>query len=237
MSEQRKFKGGYNFAGIEEAYEAMLVRAMNNSSTPYFRYLEIGIAEGTTLVSTAEVCRDHGPHNWQCVGIDIFDGPFFNERNFLKKSLAFNVGIEFPGRGNHATFVADRMGDDIRILLLKGDTTRALVSPGCVNFCLIDGCHGAPCVEKDFLSIEAGIARGGIVAFHDAMPEDQGKGWQSHCQQNINVRHALSHLGLQSNLGDLTTRPGWQYAGCAHGDKSLGDLSQNGNGIIFFQKV
>lgn len=237
---ERKFIGGFNFRGIEEPFESMIHKAINERTTRDFRYLEIGIAHGRTLISVAELLRETSPHDWQCVGIDLLDGPYFNTREFLKATLAFDTHIEFEGKCTREPYVADRITSQIRILLLKGSEKRAQIGKGCVNFCLIDGCHGAPCVEKDFLAVEGGIAKGGIVAFHDAGIEDQGHGFQPHCQQNIGVKRALNDLGLWS-ISTLDPsppmRPEWQYVGGFPGDKSPGNPCDNGNGIVFFQKV
>lgn len=222
-------KLGYNTAGTEAIFEEKLRDAIECRTTRPFRYVEIGIAEGTTLLSVAELLANAGIAEWQAVGIDLLDGPFFNERNFLKRTRAFNAHIEFDGR--REPFVADRITCDVRVLLLGGEK-RAMVSPDCINFCLIDGCHGAPCVEKDFLSIEKGIAKGGIVAFHDAMPEDQGNGYQQHCQQNINVLEAIRNLGLHYRSDKSCERQGWKFVGQAPGDKS-----RDGNGFMFFERI
>jgi hypothetical protein len=246
---ERKLTLGYNTRGTEDYFESMLRRAINERSTPGFRYVEVGIAEGTTLASVAELVRDSLPNQqFQCVGIDLFDGPFFNERNFLKRTLAFNTLIEFAGRGRD-TAIPAIFGYDLVVILLKGDSKRAIAQPKSINFALIDGCHGAPCVEKDFLAIEAGIAPGGIVAFHDAGAEDQGIHFQQHCQMPISVLNALNNLGLGPNAcltqldsftgisSDGCNRPGWKFIGSVEGDKSPGNLQSNGHGFKFFQKI
>lgn len=248
MSELKKLKMGYNFRGTEEVFENKLRQAVHERSTVNFRYVEIGIAEGSTIIAVAEVLRDMLPsHGWQAVGVDLVNGPFFNPRDFLARTLAFNTHIEFEGHCTRPPHVNhDIQNVNIRILLLKGDTKRATVAKDSVNFCLIDGCHGAPCVEADFLSIEQGIANGGIVAFHDAGEADQGQGFQHHCQMNIAVREALLNLGLfsgKNNDGythkEMTDceRSGWRYIGSVDGDKSPGDPCQNGNGFVFFQRI
>lgn len=229
-------KLGFNTRGTETHFEMRLRDAITNRSTMGFRYLECGIAEGTTLKSVAEVIRSELPTGQvQAVGIDLFDGPFFNERNFLRNTSDFNVMIEHDGRGNRQPFIKDRVDCDIRVVLLKSGEKRAMVSPGCVNFALIDGCHGAPCVEKDFLAIEAGIAPGGVVAFHDAGSEDQGIHLQQHCQMPISVLNALFNLGLLAEHSPQ--RPGWRFIGHVDGDKSPGNLQDNGHGFKFFQKI
>lgn len=231
-------KLGYNCAGTEAYFETMLKRAIADRTTPGFRYLELGIAEGTTLRSVAELLRHELQRaEYQTVGIDLLDGPFFNAMQFLRSTSSFDIQIELEGSCRQEPYVADKWGKDIRILLLKGDSKRAMVSPKCINFALIDGCHGAPCVEKDFLSIEHGIALGGIVAFHDAGVEDQGIHFQPHCHQPISVIDALLILGLNYSPEGNCMRPGWKHVGQVDGDKSRGDLAQNGHGFKFFQRT
>jgi hypothetical protein len=229
-------KLGYNTHGTEAYFEQMLRKAINDRTTAGFRYCEVGIAEGNTLISVATLLRETLQAEWQAVGIDLFDGAFFNERQFIKRSLAFNVAINYMGRG---TLIIDEpFGYDIMVCLLKGDSRRAAFDFGCVNFALIDGCHGAPCVEKDFLAIEPGIAKGGIVAFHDAGEEDQGIHFQQHCQMPISVRKALDNLQLPGfGPPQARDRSGWKFIGSVDGDKSPGDLTQNGHGFVFFQKI
>jgi hypothetical protein len=236
----KKMTLGFNTRGTEEYFETMLRKAIEERTTTGFRYVEIGIAEGTTLASVATVLRDTLNSEWQAVGIDLFDGPFFNERNFLKKTLAFDTVIVYPGSGTINPVVPSVFGYDIVVTLLKGDTQRAVPDRGTINFALIDGCHGAPCVEKDFLSIEAGIAQGGIVAFHDAGVEDQGIHHQKHCDMPISVQRALGNLGLWwHSTKDIEPpmRPGWRFIGSINGDKSPGNLVENGHGFVFFQKI
>jgi hypothetical protein len=234
---------GFNTRGTEATFETMLRRAINERTTPYFRYLELGLAEGVTLGSVADLVRSELTNqDFQCIGVDLLGGEYFNANQFLIANSSFNIRMELEGNCRRKPYVQDRIECDIRILLLKGDKERAMVSPGCVNFALIDGCHGAPCVEKDFLSIEAGLAPGGIVAFHDAGVEDQGIHFQKHCQMPISVVEALDKLDLLKppsadwNIW-MTVRPGWKFIGSVDGDKSPGNLEQNGHGFVFFQKV
>jgi hypothetical protein len=232
---ERKMTLGFNCKGTEAYFEQMLRKAINDRTTAGFRYCEVGIAEGTTLISVATLLRETLQAEWQAVGIDLFDGAFFNERQFIKRSLAFNVAIEFEGR--RPAFVDNIFDYDIVVALLKGET-RATVFENSVNFALIDGCHGAPCVEKDFLAIEPGIAKGGIVAFHDAGEADQGIHFQQHCQMPISVRKALDNLQLPGfGPPQARDRSGWKFIGSIDGDKSPGDLTQNGHGFVFFQKI
>lgn len=240
---KEKMTLGFNTAGTEEYFESMLRKAMLERTTTTFGYLEIGVAEGTTLISVADWLKQNIACDWQAWGVDIVDGPFFDCKRFLKRSLAHEVSIIFNGRKQ--PFIDGLFANAIKVHLLKGER-RVMVSPKDINFALIDGCHGAPCVEADFLAIEQGIAHGGIVAFHDAGVWDQGIHFQKHCGMPISVQKALVNLGLfggKNNDGytfnELTDseRPGWKFIGSVDGDKSPGNLEDNGHGFAFFQKL
>lgn len=104
------------------------------------------------------------------------------------------------------------------VFLSAEDTPKA-------NFIFIDGCHGSPCVKRDFLLAEKKIRPKGIIAFHDADPNCQGRHFQDHCGMGIDVRNALQDLGL---LDD--TRPGWKKV-----EETSGDVYRAGHGIVFVQ--
>jgi hypothetical protein len=234
---ERQFIGGFNFAGITDVFEARIKQAHDERTTKHFRYVELGIAQGRTFVSVAELLREICANEFQLVGVDLCNGAYFDARQFIKMSLGFDIHIEFQS-GRQDPFISDKIVPQIRVLLLKSDTKRALVSNGCVNFCLIDGCHGAPCVEADFLSIEAGMAPGGIVAFHDAGPEEQDINFQPHCRQGIGVVNALQKLGLLWPEQDaFVSRMGWKFLGFTPGDRITDQNPEAiGHGIVFFQK-
>lgn len=239
---------GYNTAGTEETFENVLNRALSlrrDDGEP-FRYLEIGIAEGTALLSVARHVENRIPY-WQVDGVDLYGGPFFNAQKFLEQSSGLNVQITYTGAPLHiATYTtSDVSGIGVNLLKDGIRLSPEHLQKDSLHFAVIDGCHGAPCVERDFLAIEQAIKRGGIVAFHDAMPDDQGgepgtNGWQSHCGTGIAVNRALHHLGLLygqaneiSNLSRCTgARDGWTLEAFVRGDKSRG-----GNGFAFFRKV
>lgn len=221
---------GFNFGGTEELFGEMLDRSVRERTTVNYQFLEIGTATGRTLVSVADRLRDTLTSDWRATSIDLVDGPYFNAKEFLKMSLAHQVSIDFCGSCRNEPFVAAVQKNDIRVLLLKSPDKRAICAPNSINFVLIDGCHGAPCVEADFLSVEHAVCPGGIVAFHDAGHEDQGIGMQAHCSQAISVREALAKVGLVHFHWD-SILSGWKQISFMEGDKS-----QNGNGIIFFQK-
>lgn len=219
----------FNMLGTEEVFDKYLLQAISERISRAFCYLEIGIAEGATLIHVADKLQSVDHHRpWQAYGIDMADGPYFNSREFLKATQLHHVTIEFAG--NRQAYVCGHTNNSIEIILLKED--RAIVTPETINFCLIDGDHRKEAVMADFLSIEHGMARGGIVAFHDALYEDQWNYPGDGPKHDIHVMEALSELRLTFNC-----RPGWTLLDTVDGDKSPGSLDDNGNGFAFFQKL
>jgi hypothetical protein len=219
---------GYNTAGTEPVFEAMLAQARERMIMS-FNYLEIGIAEGTTLASVAKWLKKQ-EIMWDVIGVDLVEGPFFNPIEFMRKNRDLDIEILFDGGGGNIK--AREHSGLVTVVLGKSEAPKMLIRNEAINFCLIDGCHGAPCVMRDFLMVEPWIARGGIVAFHDAMPEDQGIHFQTHCHQPINVREALYRLKLLwTGTG---TRHGWRFLRDVPGDKNF---DPPGNGFAFFQKL
>lgn len=224
----------FNMAGTEEVFFAMLNKAITERPTPFFHYLEIGIASGNTLTAVANHVRKAN-YTWRCTGIDLCNSNYFNIVNYLHGALSHDIFLHYEG-SRRQPFIQDVCGNDVEIVLLKSPDVRALTSPNSINFALIDGCHGKDCVTADFHSIEQSICPHGIVAFHDAMPEDQRQGHQPHCNLPITVREALYGLNLIDSLEQQlwsyeTKRPGWKCVGAVAGDKL-----NSGNGFVFFQK-
>lgn len=233
-------KLGYNCSGTEKVFEKILREqiALALSLCEPFIYAEIGIAEGTTIKAVADVCLEYSKDQedgclaWNAIGIDLFGGAFFNSQNFLAQVPNHNVEIDH----SHYTTIASNFDYISVYLMAEGMTVEDCIFEESIHFAVIDGCHGAPCVERDFLAIEPAIAKGGIVAFHDAMPEDQYRDYQAHCGTPINVRHAITdilHLPVgHPSIGPVRT--GWEWIGDVHGDKSA---NPPGNGFAFFRKV
>lgn len=212
-------KLGFNMDGVETAFyqHIELALAFKEPGFP-FRYYEIGIAEGKTLLAVADFLEAKGVQ-FYCTGVDLLNGPFFKATEFIR-----NCRHTFCIRTSGA--IVER----VNVVLIQDKRLEPCPNQ---HFVLIDGCHGAPCVEADFLSVAPFVAKGGIVAFHDACKEDQGSDYQDHCKQPINVRYALGNLRLLYPLfaGGLA---GWKFLGEAHGDKQA---TPKGNGFAFFQKI
>lgn len=216
----------FNMLGTEEAFDKYLEMALLGSS--HRIYAEIGIAEGATLIHVANKLQEQGEtHPWQAFGIDVANGPYFNAETFLKAAPKHHVVMHYSG--DLTAFRAEAL-NSIQIFLL---THKPAEFPDrSINFCLIDGDHQKEAVMADFLSIERGMARGGIVAFHDALYEDQWNYPGDEPKHDIHVMEALSDLRLTFNC-----RPGWTLLDTVDGDKSPGSLDDNGNGFAFFQKL
>lgn len=239
-------KLGFNTLGTEQVFEQMLMKAVENSPIhalfgARFNYLEIGIAEGTTLLAVSNWLKENVDKNkiWNVLGIDLIDGQFFNVQDFLSKAHNHTVVVKrYP---DDVPYCLPPVGKNnvINIELIKADdpTYYSHLVPNSVNFAVIDGCHGAPCVKRDFIWIESALVLNGIVAFHDAGVEDQGIHHQHHCDQPINVRKALIDLHLLDEPGLSGSRPGWQLVSLIDGDKSPGNEVDNGHGFAFFQRI
>jgi hypothetical protein len=245
---------GYNTAGTEETFERVLrARVVEHLEQPrepgelskLFVYLEIGIAEGQTLKAVADVLSGYPHLRWNAIGIDLISGPFFNAQTFLSQCAAHRHNVEILHTAKPDTMEVRPTLNAITVALLNDDESAAeqMFPYQSIHFAVIDGCHGAPCVRRDFEAIERAMAQGGIVAFHDAMPEDQGQGYQPHCKQNINVRQALMDLELLpkeiASTADYAEwskrrRSAWDMTSIAYGDKSA---NPPGNGFMFFRKT
>lgn len=224
----------FNFWGIEESFEQMIDRSIKERSTEPYHYLEIGIATGATLKAVADHLKERiPPYPWRTTGIDLLDGPYFNCRTFIKSAMDHQVTVEHNCRGR-------KIGqNDIRIALLTSAESKQYFDSNSISFCLIDGCHSASAVERDFLLIEQAICRNGIVAFHDASLEDQGGPHEIEVGQALGKLHLKNSINMfkGETLSMVCTRPGWSWIGSANGDKSPGNIEQNGNGIAFFQRI
>jgi hypothetical protein len=225
-------KLGYNLAGCEAAFARNLQRAIENQAQ--FTYLEIGVAEATTLLAVANLLKREDME-WKAIGLDILGGPFFNPNQFLIEGV--RNGLRTKMVALPPNLIPDLDQFDVGVVLAENPRHIARFVREILDFVLIDGCHGAACVEADFLAIESKVYSGGIVAFHDACAEDQGQHFQQHCGEPINVRQALDLLvEVPDAVGSLIlncTRPGWTLLEEVHGDKTA---NPPGNGMIFFQK-
>lgn len=216
---------GFNMEGTEDRFEHWLMVSSlahgDPGDEPLLLYLEIGVADCRTLFSVAQ-WADNNTCDWRCLGTDVKGSPYFNPTGFFKD-------CPFPCSVHDGVPFDPDNGDSKCLIVLLGEAFPD-DETGTVSFCLIDGCHGKACVERDFSNMEGRMLSGGIVAFHDACLEDQGGPANQHCGTGVAVREALLELDL---LPDSTRfRKGWNFLEEVHGDKT-----RNGNGFVFVQKL
>jgi hypothetical protein len=172
-----------------------------------FTYVEIGIGPGHTLFNVG-LYLSKKTLRWKAFGIDIEDG-WSLDLSYMTKVIQEDI---------EKHFAIDLTGSQSFLPTLDDDS---------VDLMLIDGCHGKTCVMQDFLLAEDKIKNGGCIAFHDSDPECQGKDFQPHCGQPIQVRDALKELGLLDGRCK-----GWVMV-C----DVIGDKEQEGRGITIFRRI
>lgn len=219
-------KFGIRTDGTEEAIEKLI--CFHSRMFQEYTYLEIGTAEGVTLKAITDILKEENHPKWRTIGIDIPDGWSLNMQTIYSQ-FGKELFFQDVSRGQVPILAP---WNDPSLILIDGKKPLEFKEP--IQFAFIDGCHGAPCVMKDFLSIENNIVKGGIVMFHDAGKIEQGTDWQGHCGEHINVRKAISNLGLWGEQEEKTgDRYGWYFMGMIEGDRKNGGW---GNSAAVFQK-
>lgn len=165
-------------------------------------YLEIGVGRARTLTAIANVLQDSG-HLWRAIGVELPDGYDYNRKKVLLAAAQRSVKLEFGGMPywNQVTVLLDH---SLHFLANWNDP---------IQFALIDGCHGKPCVIADFLALEPFLVSGSMVMFHDFSLHQLGTP-QPHCPSGVDVRGACAELGL---LGGQ--RQGWTLYETITGDR------------------
>lgn len=231
-------KLGLGLDGCEMGVEQLLKQHVSYSQSPVYTVVEIGSAGCITLRAFKDVVAENRIAPWRVVGFDLPDGwsldmneinqVFDGKPNILKEE---DIGKATP---------TNRM----ELWLLK-DPRKYLKDnlPYPIDFAFIDGCHGK-CAANDFLAIEPKVNVGGIVMFHDFGFLDQGRDFQPHCQEFINVRKHLADIGLiDTRAGenkDKTVRSGWRFLGEIQGSRYWKDAASpetKGNSCGIFQKT
>jgi len=210
---------GFGMNGMEERI-LTLARAIAvkfNEVT----YVEIGVAEGTTLTAIGSILRDHAK-KWRAIGIELPNGysfsmqrvmDFARERSLKLDFIVPNGNIQHPRWGQVTVFLKD------------SQTFLTEMWQETIQFALIDGCHGRPCVIQDFLAVEAFAVKGALVMFHDYGLDQVGH-HQPHCPGGIDVRGAVQDLGLLNGK-----REGWILR-----EELLADRPGGGWDMGIFQK-
>lgn len=208
---------GLCMAGVEMAFiETLLDRVAASKERAceldrLVNYMEIGVAEGKTLSAVCAVLRESCGSHWNALGIDIPKGWSLDERAARERiSPYLNARLELAPSYQ---------------VLTTGLIGNRLIPIYPIDFAFVDGCHGKACVKADFIALTRHMRPGGVVCFHDALPQDQGYHMQPHCGTGIAVREGLRELGLLENK-----LPGWKLLREVPGDKT-----KEGNGIVMVQ--
>lgn len=199
-------KFGLCMEGNEAAFEKWLLTATEIGDDPFRvrQYVEIGAAAGETWSAAHTI----NPHMASLL-IDVENGWSLDSESLARLGLI---------RAKSLPECVEMILDDRDVLSLFGASrtlTEGFPTGNVIDFAFIDGCHGAPCVKSDFINISRHVRAGSIVAFHDATPKCQGHHMQPHCKTPIDVRRALSELGLLDNKLE-----GWELVeetNAAHG--------------------
>ena len=218
---KRPLKFGLCMEGCEVFMEALVREVSRRFEHPL--YFEIGVAFGETLVNMTALFRDSTEH-WTSVGVDIPE--LKDEYQRLMASIAAACELHFiivekvlmnekAAPFNHGITVYLKPSQE----LLRDNWTLP------IHLALIDGCHGKPCVKKDFELVSQFVPKGGFVVFHDFGQDSVGEP-QAHCPTGDTLG-ACADLGLLANQ-----REGWRYCGTIIGDKT-----KVGRDIGIFERV
>lgn len=231
-------KFGLGLDGCEQGIEALLKQHINFSQSVVYTIIEVGSAGCVTLRAFKDIVAENRLGHWRVIGFDLPDG----------WSLDMNeINQVFDGRPNIL-----REEDAERVIPINMMHLFLLKDPRAylkeklnlnVDFAFIDGCHGK-CAANDFLAIESKVNVGGIVMFHDFGFLDQGRDFQPHCQEMINVRKHLDDIGLFDIRAGVNQgrefRKGWRFIGEIQGSRYWKDANSpetKGNSCGLFQKI
>lgn len=205
---------GFCFDGNQSEFCGRIESLLGRSS---FDYLEIGLGHGVTLRSVSEFVEQFDT-DWRLVGVDVvgYRGNAINPQE---------MGRHFGGV--YQPQELDRQQARSIAVCLTGSEFFLSNCPRRFDFVFIDGCHGAPCVKRDFLLSEPLVNEGGIVCFHDTDTNCQDIHHQPHCGTGIRARQAVQELGL---LDDK--RHGWRKVA-----ETGGNIGRGVHGCLFVQKV
>src|SRR5262252_2024540 len=201
---------GFGMQGLEERIltYARAVAAKFDEVT----YIEIGVGEGPTLTAIACELRSHAD-KWRAIGIELPNGYSFNRQAVLDFAANRHLKLDFitpNGSTQHPRW------SQATVYLKDSQTFLTEMWQSPIQFALIDGCHGRPCVIQDFLAVEAFAVNGAVVMFHDYGADQIGH-HQPHCPTGLDVRGAVQDLGLFSGR-----RKGWVFREELFADKAAG---------------
>jgi len=190
---------GFGMQGIEERIltVARTVAAKFDEVT----YVEIGVGEGPTLTAIACELRNHAK-KWRAIGVELPNGYSFSRQKVVDFATQRNLTLDFVvpnGSTQHPKW------GQVTVFLKDSQSFLTEMWQEPIQFAMIDGCHGKPCVTLDFLALEVWIVKGGLVMFHDYGADQIGH-YQPHCVTGLDVRGAVQDLGLISGK-----RKGWVF--------------------------
>ena len=212
--------------GCEQQFEEVL-KGVASKFTPFIA-LEIGTAGGATLRAMTEIVREsRNDGQWKVVGTDLPQGWSLDWHEF-SRNFGGNVNLQdFSKAAENSAIDAPLNTPSLYLVDARKFVKEHWKQP--IHFCLVDGCHGSPCVKADFEAVEPLVPIGGIVVFHDCGEAETGSDWQGHCGEFINARKAIKELGLFDNA-----RPGWKFVKEIAGSRSIGG---DGNSCGVFERV
>lgn len=197
-----------------------------------YTLVEIGSANCVSLRSFRDiVAAVRGARPWSIIGTDLPPGAAWScdlaevERSIgdvPHRVLRLDEEPAAPGLDWH---------DRVTLCLhpCPRDWLAAELVDDSVDFVFVDGCHGK-CSGRDFLAVEAKVAPGGLVVFHDYGQQEQGEDWQAHCREFISVRSYVHRLGLATPC--VTPRKGWRFVGEIPGSRATGRGDGNSAAVV-----
>lgn len=224
-------KFGLGLDGCENGIEALLKQHVEFIKSDVYNLIEIGSAGCVTLRAMKDIVSEK-QEKWKIAGFDLPNGwsldwveinkVFDNKPKILKQDDLDN------GKTLNENEMTLFLLEDPRKFLKEEWKTQ-------LDFVFIDGCHGK-CAADDFLAIEDKVKVGGIVMFHDFAFIDQGRDFQPHCQEMINVRKHLKDIGLYDTreVNKTPFRDGWRFIAEIQGSRYWGG---GGNSCGVFQKT
>lgn len=232
-------KMGIRLGGCELPLESLIWQHVNSPSIAAnrsYNIIEIGSAGCTTLRAFKDIISQaRGGSEWRVFGFDLPDGKAWS-LNWEEIRAAFDGVPHLLGekdRGQEATYPVNQMYlwllDNPREFFSTPADKGGFSLP--IDLAFIDGCHGK-CAGLDFLAIEAKVAPGGVVVFHDYGEPEQGTDFQAHCREFINVRTYVHRLGLAEPR--VEARKGWRFVGEIKGSRHYGG---DGNSCAVVQRT
>lgn len=235
------YRFGIRMEGTTERFTELFLdraRACVAASRP-FSFFELGTAEGFTFSALCKTLVANGLNrDATMVSCDLPPGQSWSTDSAKLMANMRETGMAWAEMGGTDVLarldLAPPIGPGYATVvyydgrtLIKALHEKLGFSP---DFTFIDGCHGAPCVTRDFLAIEPTVKPGALVVFHDACLDSQHTDMQDHCHERINVRQALINLGLMPGGG----RAGWAFVEEIASDRARGG---QGNGHVVITRT